>query len=474
MQDTGVIQGISQAPETISFAAMEQKQQQLAHVILQDPAVESLSSFIGADGTNTTLNSGRMSINLKPLEERKLSASDVIRRLQKSLKQVDGIELYMKPVQNITVDDRVSRTQYQYTLEDPDAERVEPVDRPAGGQDEEAAATGGCGDRPANRGPGGIAGDRSRYRIAAGHRAVHHRQHALRRIWAAPDQHHVHAVEPVSRDSGNRSEVFSKAPANSRICIFRPMHPQGLRARAPPRPMRLRGLRRPVRMRLRLRRPTLRPRRCSARPPMPSPPAWARAAQLQPPTQPPVQRLPMPCRCSAFTHIESATEPLSINHQGQFPAVTVSFNLAPDAALGGAITAIKKVQKDLNMPASVQYGFQGTAASFEGSLSNEGLLILAALAAVYIVLGILYESFIHPITILSTLPSAGRGCIAGPDPVQAGPERGGHHRHHSADRHCEEERHHDGGLCAGGRARAREEFTGTRFTRPACCAFAPS
>jgi multidrug efflux pump len=114
---------------------------------------------------------------------------------------------------------------------------------------------------------------------------------------------------------------------------------------------------------------------------------------------------------SAFTHLEQVAEPLSINHQGQFPAVTVSFNLAPDAALGGAITAIEKAQKDLNMPASVQYGFQGTAASFQGSLSNEGLLILAALAAVYIVLGVLYESFIHPITILSTLPSAGVGAL---------------------------------------------------------------
>jgi multidrug efflux pump len=114
---------------------------------------------------------------------------------------------------------------------------------------------------------------------------------------------------------------------------------------------------------------------------------------------------------SAFTHIAKVAEPLSINHQGQFPAVTVSFNLAPNAALGGAITAIEKAQKDLNMPASVQYGFQGTAASFQGSLSNEGLLILAALAAVYIVLGVLYESFIHPITILSTLPSAGVGAL---------------------------------------------------------------
>jgi multidrug efflux pump len=173
-QDTGVIQGISQAPETISFAAMEDKQQQLAAIILQDPAVESLSSFIGADGTNTTLNSGRMSINLKPLNVRNISASDVIRRLQTSLEPVEGIVLYMDPVQNITVDDRVSRTQYQYTLEDPDCERAEFVDRSACGQDEASASTCRCGHRPANRRLGGIAGDRSHHRIKARHCAVHH------------------------------------------------------------------------------------------------------------------------------------------------------------------------------------------------------------------------------------------------------------------------------------------------------------
>ena len=178
-QDTGVIQGISQAPATISFAAMEKKQQQLAHIVLQDPAVESISSFIGADGTNTTLNSGRMSINLKPLNVRNMSASDVIRRLQTSLKQVDGIELYMEPVQNITVDDRVSRTQYQYTLEDPDPNELNLWTGTAGRQDEEVAPTCRCGDRPANRRPGGIAGDRSRHRVAAGHCAIHDRQHAL-------------------------------------------------------------------------------------------------------------------------------------------------------------------------------------------------------------------------------------------------------------------------------------------------------
>ena len=150
VQDTGVIQGISQAPQTIGSKAMAEKQQELAKVILQDPAVESLSSFIGADGTNTTTNSGRMSINLKPLNERKISASDVIRRLKPRLDQVQGIQLFMEPVQNITVDDRVSRTQYQYTLEDPDAERTECLDQPLRRPAEEIAGAGRCRHRPAN------------------------------------------------------------------------------------------------------------------------------------------------------------------------------------------------------------------------------------------------------------------------------------------------------------------------------------
>jgi multidrug efflux pump len=178
-QDTGVIQGISQAPETISFAAMTQKQQQLAKVILQDPAVDSLSSFIGADGTNTTLNSGRMSINLKPLNMRKISASDVIRRLQTNLKQVDGIVLYMQPVQNITVDDRVSRTQYQYTLEDPNANELNLW---TGRLVDKMKQLPQLADVATDQQTGGlarIAGHRSRHRIAVRHCAVHHRQYSL-------------------------------------------------------------------------------------------------------------------------------------------------------------------------------------------------------------------------------------------------------------------------------------------------------
>ncbi len=209
-QDTGVIQGISQAPETISFEAMKEKQQELAAVILQDPAVESLSSFIGADGTNTTLNSGRLQINLKPLNQRDLGASDVIRRLQNSLKQVDGIDALHEPCAEHHGGRQGEPDAVSIYAGGSQCERAEFVDRQAGGEDETVAATCGCGDRPANRGTGGIADDRSRDGIAAGHSAVDGGQHALRRLWAARDQHHVYAAEPIPRDSGNRSQVPEK------------------------------------------------------------------------------------------------------------------------------------------------------------------------------------------------------------------------------------------------------------------------
>ncbi len=202
VQDTGVIQGISQAPASISFDAMTKAQQELAKVILQDPAVESLSSFIGADGTNTTLNSGRMSINLKPLDQRDLSASDVIRRLNNSLAQVNGIKLYMQPVQNITVDDRVSRTQYQYTLEDPDVNRAGFLGRPVRGQAAEVAVARRRSHRSADGRSDGIVGHRPGVCVAAGHRPLDRRPNPLRCLRPAPDQHHVHAAEPVPRDHG--------------------------------------------------------------------------------------------------------------------------------------------------------------------------------------------------------------------------------------------------------------------------------
>ncbi len=409
-QDTGEIQGISQAPATISFAAMEQKQQQLAAIILQDPAVESLSSFIGADGTNTTLNSGRMSINLKPLNERDMNASDVIRRLQKSLKQVDGIELFMEPVQNITVDDRVSRTQYQYTLEDPDADELNLW---TGRLVEKMKELPQLADVATDQQTGGLAVSLVIDRATASRLGIApstvdstlydaYGQRQINTMYTQLNQYHVILETAPNSQLGpgklqdlyiqTNASAGASGPGASSSFASSGSSSSGSNAtttsvKYTPSSMALSAPSNAIKS---------------------SVGASSTASTANAVTGSAASgAVPL----SAFTHIEKATEPLSINHQGQFPAVTVSFNLAPDAALGGAITAIENAQRDLNMPASVQYGFQGTAASFEGSLSNEGLLILAALAAVYIVLGVLYESFIHPITILSTLPSAGVGAL---------------------------------------------------------------
>ena len=410
-QDTGEIQGISQAPETISFAAMSRKQQQLASIILRDPAVESLSSFIGADGTNTTLNSGRFSINLKPIEVRKLSSSDVIRRLQQSLGQVDGIELFMDPVQNITVDDRVSRTQYQYTLEDPDANELNLwtgrlVDKMKGLPQLADVAT--------DQQTGGRAVSLVIDRVTAS------------RLGIAPS-----TVDTTLYDAYGQRQISTMYTQLNQYHVILETDPAFQK-----NPSRLQDLY----IQTNASAGGSGPGASSSFAASGSSSAGSNAATTSVAYTPSASVLSAPSNAiksgvgsgatssssanaatttaassavplSAFTHVERVAEPLSINHQGQFPAVTVSFNLAPNAALGAAITAIVKAQKDLNMPASVQYGFQGTAAAFQGSLSNEGLLILAALAAVYIVLGVLYESFIHPITILSTLPSAGVGAL---------------------------------------------------------------
>jgi multidrug efflux pump len=407
-QDTGEIQGISQAPATISFAAMEQKQQQLAHLILQDPAVESMSSFIGADGTNTTLNSGRMSINLKPVDVRKLTASDVIRRLQTSLKPVEGIELFMEPVQDITVDDRVSRTQYQYTLEDPDPNELNLW---TGRLVDKMKKLPQLADVATDQQTGGLAVSLVIDRVTASRLGIApstidstlydaYGQRQISTMYTQLNQYHV-ILETAPSDQqspGKLQDLYiqtntsaggsgpgasssfassgSSSAGSNATTTTAAYTPSSAALSAPSN-----AITSGVGSTSSISNATI--------------------------TSAPSNAVPL----SAFTHVEKSIESLSINHQGQFPAVTVSFNLAPNAALGGAIAAIEKVQKDLNMPPSVQYGFQGTAASFQGSLSNEGLLILAALAAVYIVLGVLYESFIHPITILSTLPSAGVGAL---------------------------------------------------------------
>jgi len=410
-QDTGVIQGISQAAPSTSFAAMAEKQQQLARVVLEDPAVESLSSFIGADGTNTTLNSGRMSINLKPIDVRDISAADVIRRLQGKLRDVNGIELYMSPVQNITVDDRVSRTQYQYTLEDPDVNELnlwtaKLVDamkkRPQ------------LADVATDQQTGGLAVSLMIDRVTAS------------RLGIAPD-----TIDNTLYDAFGQRQISTMYTQLNQYHVILEADPSIQSS-----PARLQDLY----IQSSASSGGSGPGASSSYASSGSSSAGSNATTSSVAYTPSSGVLSSPANAltsgigttstavssantatsssspasvplSVFTHMVPQTEALSIDHQGQFPAVTISFNLAPDAALGGAITAIEKAQKDLAMPASVQYGFQGTAAAFEGSLSNEGLLILAALAAVYIVLGVLYESFIHPITILSTLPSAGVGAL---------------------------------------------------------------
>jgi multidrug efflux pump len=343
VQDTGVIQGISQAAQNISFDAMAAKQKALAQIVLTNPEVASLSSFIGVDGINTTLNSGRILINLKPLEDRDLNASDVIRRLQPQLDKVNDISLFMQPVQDLTVEDRVSRTQYQYTLEDPDPQELQQwtdklMDKLRTIPILHDLAT----DQQLNGTAVSLVIDRvtaARLGITAEqidetlYDAFGQRQ--VSTLFTQLNQYHLimEATPSFQKNPSKLSDIYVQSTYGGAVPL------------------------------------------------------------------------------SAFTHVRTTNAPLSINHQGQFPCVTISFNLAPGASLGAATEAIENAQKELNMPASVQTAFQGTAASFQASLSNEPLLILAALITVYIVLGVLYESYVHPITILSTLPSAGVGAI---------------------------------------------------------------
>jgi multidrug efflux pump len=388
---------------------MAEKQQQLASMILQDPAVESLSSFIGADGANTTLNSGRMSINLKPLNVRKISASDVIRRLQQNLQDVQGITLYMQPVQNITVDDRVSRTQYQYTLEDADASEL---DLWTGRFVEKLKQLPQLADVASDQQIGGLAASLVIDRVTASRLGIAPStidntlydafgQRQINIMYTQVNQYHVvlEAEPQFQLDPKKLDKIYVQANASSgatgpgATSSFASSGSSAAGSNAPtataqftPSPAVLTAPLNALKSGVG---------------------ATATAAANAATSSAPANAAPL----SAFTHFESTTSPLALNHQGQFPAATVSFNLAPNASLGSAIAAIDGAAKDLNMPPSVQADFQGAAAAFKNSLSNEGLLILAALVTVYLVLGVLYESFIHPVTILSTLPSAGVGAL---------------------------------------------------------------
>ncbi|MGS0743123.1 MdtB/MuxB family multidrug efflux RND transporter permease subunit [Glaciimonas sp. GG7] len=344
IQDTGVIQGISEATQSTSFGAMSERQQALAKVVLQDPAVESLSSFIGVDGINTTLNSGRILINLKPHESRSVSATDVIRRLQPVLaREVPGITLYMQPVQDLTIEDSVSRTQYQFSVEDADGKELtqwvpkliaklqqlpDLADVASNQQDLGLQAYIQIDRNAASRlGLTTAAIDNALYNAFG--------QRLISTIYTQSNQYRV--VMEVQPE-------FQKGPA-ALDSIF-----------------------------------------------------LVAASGKQVPL-------------SSIATVTERTSPLVINHIGQFPATTISFNLAPGASLGAAVDAIRAAEQEIGLPISIQTRFQGAALAFQASLSNTLWLILAAIITMYIVLGVLYESYIHPITILSTLPSAGVGAL---------------------------------------------------------------
>ncbi len=347
VQDTGVIQGISEAPQSISFAAMAERQQALASAVLQDPAVASLSSFIGVDGVNATLNSGRMLINLKPLAERRVSAVQVIRRLQPRLAQVEGISLYMQPVQDLTIEDRVSRTQYQFSVEDANPEELSAwVPKLV----ERLRRVPQLADVASDLQDQGLQAYVEIDRTTAG------------RLGVTPG-----AIDNALYNAFGQRLVSTIFTQTSQFRVVLEVAPEFRKGPAALGDIYVTS--------------TL-------------------------PGQPPQQ-----VRLSTVATITEKAAPLVINHLGQFPAATVSFNLAPNASLGQAVTAIRAAEQEIGVPASVRTRFQGAALAFQASLDNTLLLILAAIVTMYIVLGVLYESYIHPVTILSTLPSAGVGAL---------------------------------------------------------------
>ncbi|MGY2314475.1 MdtB/MuxB family multidrug efflux RND transporter permease subunit [Pseudomonas sp. SDO5522_S412] len=343
VQDTGVIQGISEAPQSISFAAMSQRQQELAKIILEDPAVESLSSYIGVDGDNATLNSGRLLINLKPHGERDLSAAQIITRLQPQLDKLVGIRLFMQPVQDLTIEDRVSRTQYQFSMSSPDAELL----------------------------------------ALWSEKLVHALSQLPELSDVASDLQdkglQVYLV--IDRDAASRLGVSVSTITDALYDAFGQRQISTIYTQASQYRVVLQAQ----------SGETLGPDALN---------------QIHVKTTDGGQ-----VRLSSLAHVEQRQAQLAIAHIGQFPAVMMSFNLAPGVALGKGVELINQTQKDIGMPVGVQTQFQGAAQAFEASLSSTLLLILAAVVTMYIVLGVLYESYIHPITILSTLPSAAVGAL---------------------------------------------------------------
>ena len=470
-QDTGIIQGITQASPSVSFAQMEERQQEIAKVLLADPAVAGVSSFIGADGTNTTLNSGRVQINLKDLKDRGLSATEVIDRLSPKLEKVAGIKLYMQPVQDLTVDDMVSRTEYQYTLEDPNQQELNQVAAQLVAKLKKLPQLADVvTDQQLGAAAEQVVIDRataSRFGVTTStidntlYDAFGQRQ--INTMYTQVNQYHVilEADPQFQRDPRKLNDIYVQASTSGTVGATASstagsssgagsggggastslLTPSSSNAGVSSASSSTSAL------------SSGNTTSTSAASPVNSSSALSTASTTG--TTSSVlsttstttgtsssattsvsgtsrststgsssgggggggsstsssSALQTPVPLSAFAHFVSTSEPLSINHMGQFPAVTISFNLNTGYSLGEALDAIDKVIKKDKLPTSVVSNYQGTAAAFENSLSNEGLLILAALVTVYIVLGVLYESFVHPITILSTLPSAGVGAL---------------------------------------------------------------
>ncbi|MBF8729857.1 MdtB/MuxB family multidrug efflux RND transporter permease subunit [Pseudomonas guariconensis] len=342
-QDTGVIQGISEAPQSTSFAAMSERQQALSQVILKDPAVQSLSSYIGVDGDNATLNSGRLLINLKPHGERDVTASEVIERLQPQVDKLVGIRLFMQPVQDLSIEDRVSRTQYQFSLSSPDADLL---------AEWSGKLVQALQQRP-----------------------------ELQDVASDLQDKGLQVYLVIDRDMASRLGISVAQITNALYDAFGQRQISTIYTQASQY------------------RVVLQSQAASSIGPQALESIHVKATDGG------------QVRLSALARIEQRQAQLAISHIGQFPAVMMSFNLAHGASLGEAVKVIEQVQQEIGMPLGVQTRFQGAAEAFQASLSSTLLLILAAVVTMYIVLGVLYESYIHPVTILSTLPSAAVGAL---------------------------------------------------------------
>jgi multidrug efflux pump len=446
IQDTGLIQAVTQAPEATSFEAMQSRQTQLARIVLQDPTVQSLSSMIGIDGTNTTVNSGRMQITLKPLSERHIGASAVMRRLRPKLNSVPGINTYLQPVQDLTVEDRVSRTQFQYTVEDPNSDelqewtaklvakfktlpQIEDVatdEQPNGNAlqldiDRMTASRLGISPQTIDDALYDAFGQRQVTTLYTQTNQYHVILETLSQFKNSPDRLQDIYVQGSGSNSSTSGRTTGSAGGSSQLSpsssggIFSTTS-SGSGLATTSASTQLSSSSSATSRNSASQSPVLQSSTSNDSSQSSSSSGASTSSGISggggnsaSGSNNSSSRNPVPL--AAFVSIKRSLAPLTISHQAQFPVVTISFNLAQGAHLSQAVNAIEQSEKSLQLPVNVQTGFQGTVASFKGSLTNEGLLVLAALVTVYIVLGVLYESYIHPLTILSTLPSAGVGAL---------------------------------------------------------------